>query len=73
MVQKTYAGVTNAKAEFEGLKPAVEHLRKMQMNCRPFGRDYLIIAAAIDGLDTAAYHFLRHPRFFGIDGHGHGS
>ena len=73
MSKQTYTGVHEPKTQFERLKPAVDIIRAMQRTCRPFGKDYMILGAAIDGLDTAAYHFTRHPGFFGTGGHGHTS
>jgi hypothetical protein len=40
----------------------------MQRECKPFGRDYHAIAVAIEGLETAAYHFTRRPHFYGSQG-----
>jgi hypothetical protein len=36
----------------------------MMTQCRPFGPDYMILAAAKKALDTAAYHFTREPDFY---------
>lgn len=63
-MRMTYPGPHDPIAEFEALRPLAERLRQMQTRCRPFGRDYHAIALALDGLDTAAYHFTRRPHFF---------
>ena len=39
---------------------------EMQMRCRPFGTDYVILEAVNKALDTAAYHFTREPNFFAL-------
>ena len=49
----------------------MDALRKLQQKCRPFGRDYLAIAIAIEALETTAYHFTRRPHFYGL-GHDQG-
>ena len=68
MVHRTYVGVSDPVQRFEELTPFVQALRKMQFTCRPFGRDYHAIAIALDGLETAAYHFTRRPNFYGAKG-----
>lgn len=71
MVRQTYPGISDAAAEFRKLRPLVDQLRALQRRCRPFGGDYHAIALALEGLETAAYHFTREPRFFGDRGqHG---
>jgi hypothetical protein len=64
MVQVRYLGVANPKAAFDALRPLRKQLIDLQMKCRPFGPDYLILDAAKTALDTAAYHFTREPDFF---------
>lgn len=68
MVQMRYPGLADPLREFEELRPYVTKLREMQRRCRPFGRDYHAIAIAIDGLETAAYHFTRRPHFYAHEG-----
>jgi len=68
MVKITYVGVADPVARFEALRPCVQLLRQMQRQCRPFGRDYHAIAIALEGLDSAAYHFTRRPQFFANEG-----
>lgn len=70
MARQAYPGVADPVAEFEKLRPMVAELRRMQRRCAPFGRDYHAIAVALEGLETAAFHFTRQPRFFG-DGGSH--
>jgi hypothetical protein len=70
MVRLAYPGIPNPTVEFEKLEPLVAELRRLQQQCKPFGRDYHALALAIEGLDTAVYHFTRQPRFFG-DGGAH--
>ncbi|MGH6908571.1 MAG: hypothetical protein ACREE0_22960 [Phenylobacterium sp.] len=48
-------------------------LGAMQRRCRPFGRDYLAIEIAKQGLDTAAYHFTREESLYGAKGDGGGA
>ena len=66
MVRRTYVGVGDPVRRFEELRPYVRALRAMQFTCKPFGRDYLAIAIALDGLDIAAYHFTRQPHFYSL-------
>ena len=54
-----------AVAAFEGLTPYVHQLRRLQMRCRPYGRDYLALEIARQSLETAAYHFTRIAGFYG--------
>lgn len=70
MARQSYVGLGDPVREFEALAPYVDQLRKLQQKCRPFGRDYLAIAIALDALETAAYHFTRRPHFYA--GHPHG-
>jgi hypothetical protein len=66
MTKVNYPGVTNARAAFDELRPLRDRLRAMQGRCRPFHADYLVLAAALKALDTAAYHFTREPEYFGL-------
>jgi hypothetical protein len=68
MVRRTYIGVRDPLGRFDAMKPFVAELRAMQRECKPFGRDYHAIAVAIEGLETAAYHFTRRPHFYGSQG-----
>lgn len=68
MARLAYPGLTDPRVDFEKLKPLVAELRALQRRCKPFGRDYHALAVAIDGLETAAFHFTRQPRFFGDGG-----
>jgi hypothetical protein len=54
-----------AIAAFEELRPYVTRLRALQGRCRPFGRDYLALDIARQGLETAAFHFTQEPNFYG--------
>ena len=62
-----------AVAAFEGLRGYNASLRALQFRCRPFGRDYMALDIARQGLETAAFHFTRHERFYGLSGDGAGS
>ena len=68
MSKVTYVGVLDPVRRFEELRPYVKLLKAMQRQCRPFGRDYLAIAIALDGLQTTAFHFTRRPHFYGDQG-----
>lgn len=68
MTRLTYPGIADPGAEFEKLRPLAAELRRLQRRCKPFGRDYHALAVAIEGLETAAFHFTRQPRFFGDGG-----
>jgi hypothetical protein len=70
MVKINYVGIGDPIAAFDALRPYVAELRKMQMKCKPFGRDYHAIAIALDGLESAAYHFTRRPHFYQGEPHG---
>jgi hypothetical protein len=63
MNQVRYLGVHDPKAAFEALRPLNRGLIRMMTQCRPFGPDYMILAAAKKALDTAAYHFTREPDY----------
>lgn len=66
MVPVRYTGITNPHEAFARLKPFREAVIRMQGTVRPFGPDYLILAAVTKALDTAAYHFTREPDFFAL-------
>lgn len=70
MTPVRYLGVADPVREFERLRPYVDQLRRLQRQCKPFGRDYLAIAIALDGLETAAYHFTKRPHFYAGSPHG---
>ncbi len=70
LARQTYVGLNDPIREFEALRPYVEQLRRLQQKCRPFGRDYLAIAIAIDALETTAFHFTRRPHFYAGKPHG---
>ncbi len=61
-----YVGVTSPRESFEALRPLRDKLRAMQDCCRPFHADYMVLAAALKALDTAAYHFTREPEYYGL-------
>jgi hypothetical protein len=50
---------------FEQLRPYAAGLRGLQGRCRPFGRDWQAINVAVQGLETAAFHFTQTPQFYG--------
>lgn len=54
-----------AAGAFQALDPYARALRDMQFKCRPFGGDYLALAIALEGLDTAVYYFIRETSFYG--------
>lgn len=56
---------SEAIAAFEGLGPYVEHLRRLQSRCRPFGRDWAALDIAKQSLESAAFHFTREANFYG--------
>lgn len=66
MTRMRYPGVVEARQAFEALKPFRQNLIEMQVRCRPFGPDYLILDAVRKALDTAAYHFTGEPEFFAL-------
>ncbi len=70
MTKIRYLGVTDPKASFETLRPYHRALIALQTKCRPFGTDYLILAAAQKALETAAYHFTRDTAFYSGKPHG---
>jgi hypothetical protein len=70
MTRVRYTGLPDPVKAFEELTPFVDRLRQMQMRCKPFGADYLAIAIALDGLQTAAFHFTRRPHFWAAEDRG---
>ena len=54
-----------AIAAFKALTPYSDRLRQMRLRCRPFGRDYLALDIAHQGLETAAFHFTGEAAFYG--------
>lgn len=75
MVRQTYVGLgdqSEAIRAFTSLAPYANELRRLQTSCRPFGRDYHAVAIALDGLESAAYHFTRWPHFYGAIGDASG-
>lgn len=70
MARQIHASFGDPVRAFEALRPYVDQLRVMQRQCKPFGRDYHAIAIALEGLETAAYHFTRRPRFYQAEAGG---
>lgn len=71
MVRRTYVSLGDPKdavRAFSSLAPYATELRRLQASCKPFGRDYHAMAIALDGLESAAYHFTRWPNFFSARG-----
>lgn len=66
MVRMTYTGIPDPKAAFDALRPYRKAIIELEMLCRPFSADYLVLMAAKDALDTAAFHFTRDPTFYAI-------
>jgi len=68
VVHRTYVGLCPVEAAvraFEGLTPYVREMMEMQRGCPPFGADHGAVGIALDGLQTAAYHFTRRRDFYG--------
>ena len=53
-----------ARAAFVALRPYAARLREMQLRCRPYGADYCVLALALDGLFTSAFHFTRDDKIY---------
>lgn len=53
---------------FLKLRPYWADLTRLQQQCAPFGRDYLAMDIAKQGLETAAYHFIQVEQFYGDRG-----
>jgi hypothetical protein len=67
MVRLTYVGlglVEAAVREFDALRPHVLVIRDMQAKCWPLGPDDMALQIAVDGLETAAYHFTRRRMYY---------
>jgi len=67
VVHRTYYGLGPPEAairEFEALKPYVAGLLGLQAECLPRGPDHMAFGIALDGLQTAAYHFTRRRDFY---------
>jgi hypothetical protein len=67
MVRMRYVGLgepASALREFDALLPYVLKLRAMQACCSPRGPDDMALEIAVDGLETAAFHFTRRPRYY---------
>lgn len=56
---------SEAMAVFDALTPYADALLAMQTGCRPFGRDYMALSIARQGLETAAFHFTGVPDYYG--------
>lgn len=65
MTQRRYSTPDNPTAEFEAMRPAFNAIRQMMERVKPRGPDYLVLEAVTTAMNTAAYHFLRDPYFFG--------
>lgn len=68
MVRQTYVGIGDPMRVFAELAPYARQLRDLQSRCKPFGRDYHALAIALEGLESAAYHFTRRPHFYSNEG-----
>lgn len=67
MVHRTYYGLGPAEVavrEFDGLAPYVRELMGLRRDCTPLGPDDMALGIALDGLETAAYHFTRRRNFY---------
>ncbi|RAK52739.1 hypothetical protein [Phenylobacterium deserti] len=70
MVQRNYLGLGqpgDALRHFEALIPHAEQLMRLRAECPRLGPDHMALGIALDGLDTAAFHFTRRRRFFEVD------
>jgi hypothetical protein len=63
----------SAVGAFEALRPYHQRLRLLQGRCRPFGRDWQALNIALQGLETAAFHFTSTPHFYGSSGDSAGA
>jgi hypothetical protein len=76
MVHRTYYGlgpVDVAVSEFELLTPYVTDLVALRRECQPLSLDKKAEQIAIDGIQTAAFHFTRIADFYGARGDSAGS
>jgi hypothetical protein len=67
MVARTYYGlgpIETAVAKFKALSPHVVNMLDLQAECEPLGPDYMAVGIALDGLETAAFHFTRRRNFY---------
>lgn len=67
MVHRTYYGLGSLDAavrEFDGLTPWAREMMGMRAECALMGPDYMAMGIALDGLQTAAYHFTRRRHFY---------
>jgi hypothetical protein len=67
MVHRTYYGLgprEHAVVEFEKLTPHAQTLIDLQGECAMMSADYMAMLVALNGLETAAYHFTRRPHFY---------
>lgn len=67
MVRVTYTGLGGKEAAvtvFDGLLPHVLAIRALQAKCWPRGPDDMALEIAVDGLESAAFHFTRRPLYF---------
>ena len=67
MVRMTYPGLGDSRATvgtFDALTPHVLMIRALQQKCWPLGPDDMALQIAVDGLESAAYHFTRRPLYF---------
>lgn len=67
MVARTYYGLgppDAAMSKFKSLSPYVLEMMDLQAECSQFSPDYFAMGIALDGVETAAFHFTRRPRFY---------
>jgi hypothetical protein len=66
-VRVTYVGLGGKEAAvqaFDALLPHVREIRDLQALCWPMGPEDSALEIAIDGLETAAYHFTRRRLYY---------
>lgn len=66
MTHRTYTGIRAERAivEFDALRPWVSHMIGMRAACTPLRADDFAILVALQGVQTAAYHFTRRRHFY---------
>lgn len=67
MVRVAYTGLGTRDAAiraFDSLTPHVLVIRAMQAKCWPLGPDDMALQIAVNGLESAAFHFTRRPLYF---------
>lgn len=67
MVHRTYVGLGPPDAavrEFDALSPYIEAILALRAECTPFSADHGAFGIAIDGAETAAYHFTRRRHYY---------